>query len=127
MKLTRTALGYGGKPTLGVLVSRDGRFTCHTLERSVDGDHPCIPSGSYAVVKDIHHPNSPHWYACPELRGVPGRSEIQIHIANRADELLGCIAVGEEVEGESLVDSAHAFDRLMAYLDGAFPFTLEIA
>lgn len=126
MKLTRTRLGTGGQPTVGVLVSRDGTFTCHTLERSVDGDHCCIPAGTYPVVRDIHHPASPNWYACPELRDVPNRSEIQIHIANTVDQLRGCIAVGEAVDGDFLCNSHHAFQRLMTYLDGAFPFTLEI-
>lgn len=128
MKLTRTTLGYGGAPTLGRMVSRDGQFACVTLERSADGEHPCIEAGIYPVVLDFHHPGDPNGYPCPELRDIPGRSEIQIHIANRASELLGCIAPGESVseDRQSVERSRAAFTRLMTYLDGAFPFTLEI-
>lgn len=129
MKLTRSILGSGGKATLGTLVSRDGKFTCVTLERSTDGDHPCIPAGTYPVVLDFHHPGSPNGYPCPELRNVEGRTEIQIHIANRPEQLRGCIAVGERVgdDQNSIENSGDAFHRLMTYLTGAFPFTLDIS
>lgn len=129
MRLTRVSLGRGGAPTLGTLVSRDGTFTCRTLERSADGDHPCIPAGTYEVVLDFHHPGDPKGYPCPELRGVPDRSEIQIHVANRADQLRGCIAPGERVsvDAQAVEQSKVAFDRLMKYLDGALPCSLTIA
>ena len=129
MILQRTVLGIDGSPTLGTLTSRDGQFTCHTLERSANTDHPCIPAGTYQVVEDWHHPNDlAHRYRCPELRGVPGRDQIQIHIANRVGELLGCIAPGEHVsaDGHAVEASGAAFKRLMEYLEGAFPFTLTV-
>lgn len=128
MILQRAALGSGGKPTIGLLRSRDGQFECVTLERSHDTDHPCIPQGVYHVTEDWHHPSDlAHRYRCPELLDVPGRSQIQIHVANRADQLLGCVAVGERVGDDCIEDSKAAFDRLMAYLHGVpLPWTLEI-
>lgn len=130
MKLQRHILGLAGHPTLGTLTSKDGKFSCVTLERPAEGDHPCIPAGTYQVIIDWHHPTDlEKRYRCPELLGVPGRSQIQIHIANRCGELLGCIAPGERVAagGECVEASGDAFRRLMAYLDGAaLPFTLEI-
>lgn len=127
MRLQRTQLGYGGKPTLGKLTSNDGKFWCYTLERSTDGEYPCIPSGIYKVTIDTHHPGTPGAYRCPELLDVPGRSQIQIHIANRCGELRGCIAPGERIGADCVEDSGKAFRRLMAYLDGAkLPFTLEV-
>jgi hypothetical protein len=128
MRLQRTVLGANGKPTLGKLTSRDGKFMCVTLERPADGDHPCIPAGIYQVGIDWHHPTDlEKRYRCPELQDVPGRSQIQIHVANRCGELLGCIAPGERIGPDCVEASKSAFDRLMAYLEGAaLPFTLEV-
>jgi hypothetical protein len=127
MILQRANLGEKGKPTFGILTSRDGKFECVTLERSHDGEFPCIPQGVYKVGIDWHHPGTPATYRCPELLDVPGRSQIQIHIANRASELRGCIAPAERVGDDCVEDSGKAFRRLMTYLDGAaLPFTLEV-
>lgn len=127
MRLQRTQLGYKGKPTLGKLTSKDGKFTCVTLERSVDTEFPCIPPGTYRVTIDTHHPGTPGAYQCPELMDVPGRSQIQIHVANFCGELRGCIAPGEKIGLDCVQESKKAFDRLMDYLDGApLPFTLEV-
>lgn len=127
MRLQRTVLGTNGKPTFGKLTSNDGKFFCYTLERPVDGDHPCIPAGSYKVTIDDHHPGTPGAYRCPELMNVPGRSQIQIHIANRVVELLGCIAPGGRIGADCVEESGAAFRRLMAYLEGAaLPFTLDV-
>lgn len=129
MKVQRRALGRAGAPTLGVLTSRDGKFTCVTLERSVDGSSPCIPAGSYDVGFDLHHPGTAGAYRCPELNTEScGRTQIQIHVANRAEQLRGCIAVGENVsdDGQAIEHSQSAFDRLMVYLEGVSSFTLEI-
>lgn len=128
MKLLRSQLGRDGAPTFGMLTSHDGKFKCPTLERSVNGDHPCIPAGTYHVTIDWHHPRDlERRYRCPELIDVPGRSDIQIHIANRADQLLGCIAVGETCGDDCVQESGDAFRRLMKYLEGAtLPFTLEV-
>lgn len=129
MKLQRKTHGVGGRPTLGVLTSNDGVFTCVTLERSADGDHPCIPAGSYAVHRATHHPGTPHAYPCPELNTDSiGRSHIQIHIANRVSELLGCIAPGERVsdDRQAVEHSGDAFQRLMQYLTNVGAWRIEI-
>lgn len=143
MKILRTQLGhgYGGSkkegrppapgatPTLGRLVSRDGKFSCDALERAIDDpEHPCIPAGVFAVVLGEHHPGTPGAYPCPVITGVPGRTAIEMHIANDTTELEGCVATGERVsdDGHSIELSRAAFDRLMKYLDGAFPFSLEV-
>lgn len=130
MKLQRSQLGHGGKPTLGTLVSNDGAFRCVTLERSVDGEHPCIPAGEYQVGWTTHHPTGPNPYRCPLLDTsalAPPRTAIQIHIANVAGELLGCIAVGECVDGDAIDCSEAAFERMMKYLGGVDSWTLAIA
>lgn len=54
----------------------------------------CIPAGTY-IAKPDYSPKRGH--EVYELQGVPQRSEIQIHIANFAYQLHGCIALGREV------------------------------
>jgi hypothetical protein len=129
MILQRTDLGYDGAPTLGHLSSGSG-FYCKTMERSVNGEHPCVAPGTFTVVKDWHHPRDlAKRYYCPELRDVPGRDQIQIHIANRLEQLLGCIAVGEHFspDCDEIWQSAFAFKRLMTFIgEGGFPFSLTI-
>jgi hypothetical protein len=54
MRLQRTQLGTHSTPTFGKLTSHDGKFFCYTLERPSDGEHPCIPSGTYHVITIAH-------------------------------------------------------------------------
>lgn len=54
-------------------------------------DKTCVPAGTYVVERLW----SPHWNAMmPHLTKVPGRSEIEIHIANFPHEILGCMGIG---------------------------------
>lgn len=56
------------------------------------------------------------------IKDVPGRTNIEIHIANFVDELLGCIAVGigmGDIDGDGLIDmkkSKEALESLLAIL-----------
>jgi hypothetical protein len=129
MILQRANLGEKGKPTFGLMTSRDGKFECVTLERSHDdAEHPCIPQGVYHVTEDWHHPTDlASRYRCPELLDVPGRSQIQLHIGNVCGHSLGCILIGERVGDDCIEASGAAFKRLMEYLKGAaLPWTLEV-
>lgn len=80
--------------TFGKLTFRD--FTCYTLEPSWRGNAPgisCIPEGVYSASRYNSPSRGPVW----QLNQVPGRSYIQIHPANIADELEGCIALGSDL------------------------------
>lgn len=91
----------------------DGLRECYTLERPREGDHPCIPAGTYNILLTL----SPHMhYITPELLDVPGRSAIRIHIANKASELLGCTAVGLTHSLNWVGESKNAFESLMTLL-----------
>lgn len=88
INIHRTESGDGG--TFGVWTNSDGMKLAVTVERPPTGDHPCIPKGIYPWKKIF----SPHNGECFLLEDVPGRSMIEIHVANTMDELRGCIAPG---------------------------------
>lgn len=91
--------------TFGVLFV-DGFFQCVTLENSLK----IIPAGTY----EFEYYNSPkHKKIVPLLKNVPNRSMIEIHIANWAYELQGCIAVGTKINETMLTESEAAFTKLM--------------
>ena len=104
-------------------LSVDDQFECFTLERPREGEHPCIPAGTYRVQLTL----SPHMhYVTPEILNVPGRTHIRIHIANKASELLGCTAVGETHITNCVGNSHDAFKSLMTLLGMATsPITIE--
>lgn len=78
---------------------------CYILERQAAGDHPRIPEGTYAlklrnigeshldpVAEQIMGPGN--HYGMIEVCDVPDRTDILIHWANEASEILGCLATG---------------------------------
>lgn len=69
-----------------------------------------IPVGQY----EFELYNSPHnGYLVPLLKDVPGRSYIEIHIANYEYELDGCIAIGNVRGLNAIYNSKEAFNSLM--------------
>lgn len=86
--------------TLGKMLI-NGRYHSETLEdedlhlEAGNGKvygKSAIPRGRYEV--ELY--NSPKHGMVPLLKNVPGFKYIEIHKANRVEELLGCIAVGAE-------------------------------
>jgi hypothetical protein len=102
-KATLTRSPSTDQGTFGTLVLDDGT-TFHSLElpwRDNARGLSCIPAGTYVFRKV----DSPKHGECYQALDVPGRSEIQIHVANYAgdvtlgyrSDLMGCIALGKEV------------------------------
>lgn len=107
--------------TLGNLYV-DGTFFCHTLEDVVRDDgvkipgETAIPYGMYPVLVTW----SPRFQCrLPLIAGVPNFSGIRIHPGNTTDDTSGCVLVGEELDGDKLLRSRAAFDRLFPVLDEA--------
>lgn len=128
-RLVRTETDEDG--TFGLLCLDTG-FSCYVLERPTTGEYPCIPAGTYVfkIRKD-----SPKHGVVYEAEKVPGRTNIQIHNANWADELLGCLAPGraildiERKDGtikKGVTSSKDACYALMNDLEKA-PFELTIS
>lgn len=80
--------------TVGVLTTGD--FRCFTLELPDMDNQPnisCIPQGTYEYFKR----NSPANGEVLELKGVVGRSYIQVHKGNYTSDVVGCILVGKTI------------------------------
>lgn len=99
-----------------------GEVLLWTVEREWRDNRPwvsCIPAGTYAIREGIHRggqgPDDD--YPCIELVEVQDRTDIEIHVANRASELAGCIGVGYElgcVDGEwAVLESRRALETLL--------------
>lgn len=109
-------------------------WSCITLERSLDGEHPRIPPGNY-VVKLCDHPDHG---MCFELQKVRGRTAILIHSANVYVQLEGCIALGQATAiffpdtlkcltepTRGITDSKETVKRFMSEM-GKDDFSLEV-
>jgi Family of unknown function (DUF5675) len=97
----------------------DDVFQCYTLEPArinpVIPGHPCIVAGTFKVILTP----SPHLgYVTPEVLDVPGRTAIPWHIANRPEDLEGCVGVGESHSTDWVGNSKVAFKFLMDKLSG---------
>lgn len=122
--------------TLGRLEAEDSAQICVTLEepwRDANGDGigdrsvSRIPPGEYLCKRDMHGKSKPNPYEVWEVLGVPGRSEIHIHIGNAATDTEGCILVGSAFHGLNAISgSKHAFDKLMRETKDAESITLKV-
>lgn len=104
-----------GYATFGVLRYR-GEIICMTLERPWKNNEPfvsCIPPDIYRMERVV----SPKFGETFEVVGVPNRTKIAFHPANKPTEIQGCIAPGMwigQVHGErAVLDSREAFRRFM--------------
>ena len=122
---------FGSTPhgVFSELITPEG-FKCYTVERPWihnERNVSCIPAGDYPLVFGHFYKGG---YDCWEVRDVPGRSDIKIHIANRASEVMGCIAPGTSLgalgQVWSVLSSRVAFDGLMAALDPGIKYELQI-
>lgn len=106
MKLRLNRFKKSEKSWIGRLFV-DGQEECYILERL----DMIIPVGEY----ELELYNSPkHGVDTLQLRGVKGRSNIQIHIANAPHELLGCLAPGKSYKEDWVSQSKVATDALRA-------------
>ena len=106
--------------TLGRLfIDGDSEPLCYTLEDQdrylEDGNgkiygRSAIPTGRYRL--EIY--NSPKHGIVPLFKNVPGFEYIEMHKANHAEELLGCIAVGEERTEDGVRKCAPALRLIVA-------------
>lgn len=114
--------------TLGRLFNPVDNFQVHTLElpwKDNAKNISCIPKGEYIAELDYYHQGK---YPAYELRSVPERTEIKIHIGNYPKDVKGCIAIGSErdVPSQMIKQSRRAYEKFMEYTKSDNSFALEI-
>lgn len=82
-----------------------------------------IPSGKYIVTLKVQSPKysnftkykwaKPYNGYIPRLLDVKEYDGILIHVANTAEDVLGCIGVGENKEKGKVINSTKTFNKLM--------------
>jgi hypothetical protein len=129
--ITLTRAGTGPKGTFGTFSDAGIPFAV-----SLELQTPIIPPGSYEC--DYYYsPARGDW--CYRVNGVTGHIGIEIHVANQAIQLLGCIAIGSyfgkseitlhngmKISDWGILGSALAFQTLRTRLIGEIRFTLEV-
>lgn len=111
-ELTILRYDHAVNHTLGLLYEGD-TYLADTLERPWLDNHmdtSCIPEGTYPIQKYISPKRGD---ICILLAHVPNRTGIEIHAANKVEELEGCIAVGVK-SGEIVL---HSRQKLSIILD----------
>lgn len=126
MKVVREPSTEDG--TIGTWYNADGSKLCLTIELpwlENEPDKSCIPAGTYQFCRYISPKHGSVWMA----RDVPGRTNIEIHPANMACELLGCLGVGSvlgDIDGVSAVLNSQAtFRMLQSVLPDNFYLTIS--
>jgi len=116
----------------GVFLSEDGKQICVSGERGKNVDHPCIPPGDYVCFLQEHCQENGKCYPSYEIKDVPNRTNIEIHILNDpVTESLGCIGTGMTVVkggagGWHISFSSVAYKKFISFLNGHDWFTLSI-
>lgn len=120
-----------GMGTFGKLMIPGSDFRCYTVEQDWEQNAwglSCIPEGTYILDLDFYHHGG---YAAYELRDVPKRSEIKMHVANVAGDVKGCIGLGDALGVSKgtwgVLNSKRTFAAFMAAMDGVDRTTITIA
>jgi uncharacterized protein DUF5675 len=131
MKVELNRFYYSATCTMGMLFV-DGRFECFTLElpRRCEGkenvpDKTAIPPGVYPLVV---MPSKKHPSGAPHIIDVPGRSAIEMHVANKPADILGCVGVGQICApiSSEILSSGAAFIEFMDKLEGQSGLKIEV-
>ncbi len=87
----------------------------------------CVPPGDYIAFRRI---SPKRGYAVFELKDVPGRGNVQIHIGNKAKHIRGCILLGERIQRSgkdaAVLMSKIAFNEFMGLLKGVKVIQVKI-
>lgn len=128
MKIIRKASAEYG--TFGQWLDDSSKFLCYTLERPATGDHPCILAGTYTF-SQFNSPHNGDVWLRDDKAANDGRSMIEIHPADLASQLLGCIAPGSvigQLDGiPAVLNSQNTMKMLKASLPEKFILTIEWA
>jgi len=116
-----TRLEQTGKGTIGTLLIDGVATGLWTLElpwKDNEKNVSCIPTGTYQLVLEYSNKYKKDLF---ELKSVPNRTEIKVHVGNYLSDIKGCILVGSDIDfledGNRVVwKSSKAFDKFMALM-----------
>jgi hypothetical protein len=101
MTLTLTRISYGTQATTGRLsVLMNDYYTVEQPWRNNEAGHSCVPDGQYNLIPYLSGVHGPTWCLDNPALGVTidgrenTRSRCELHAANWASQLQGCIAIG---------------------------------
>ena len=97
MNFTLTRFKYGANETVGRLVSDTQGLIFWTIENPWLDNAPnisCIPEGLYYLER---YDSPSHGADTWQFINVPNRTFCQIHVANYASDVSGCIGLGVQV------------------------------
>lgn len=105
----------------------DGEFFCYTIEKPWKNNEKsvsCIPPDTYKLDfrRDVTPLTSEYrgrfkWFDYHlEVKDVPGRTGIYIHVGNSEKDVLGCLAVGKQASDDYVGNSVLVFKDLYSKL-----------
>ena len=97
MNFTLTRFKYGANETVGRLVNDTQGLIFWTIENPWLDNTPnisCIPEGLYYLER---YDSPSHGDGTWQFINVPNRTFCQIHVANYASDVSGCIGLGSQV------------------------------
>jgi hypothetical protein len=125
LKLIRPPLGVCINSTIGELFINEV-FLGYTLElpwRDNQHNISCVPEGTYPIQMFP----AEHWHrSVPVVMNVPNRSGIEMHVANYAKDVLGCIGFGFTKAPDFIGDSINAIEILYRNISAALGVKEEV-
>ena len=126
--LILSRFAYSEMGTFGKMRMPDG-VRLYTVERPWLGNAPsisCIPCGDFKCVPRRFFRGG---YDAVEIMGVPGRSHILFHVANKFTEVEGCVGVNSTLSCSEGVwcggGSRAAFEKFMEFYNREFRLRIE--
>lgn len=105
----------------------NNKFFCYTLEdkiRDVKIKHEtCIPEGTYNIILNL---SQRFKTILPLLQNVPQFEGIRIHAGNTTEDTSGCILVGSNINGETLLHSKTTLQQLLLLFQKAIKASEKI-
>lgn len=130
--LTRTDFTENG--IFSTLCDTDGNQIAVTLEHAYDSGNgdgsylPKIPVGTFTCKRSQHRlEGMTQDFTTFQVMDVPNHTNILFHWGNFNKDSDGCILLGNERNGDMIMNSKTTFSTFMALQDGVDEFTLVVA